>query len=92
MTKRVRYRKIFEAIYIGTDVDIKVVHSFRVGGVTYYAGLIFKKGMTAGGFAPHDWNTLDLEVEMDGDIWEIKGVYPVDTNESWTAFTNANAP
>jgi len=47
----------------------------RVGGVTFGTGVRFTRGVAVGGIDFTQFIGRDLEVETDGDILIIKGIY-----------------
>lgn len=69
---RINFNSIFEQRPDGTLTPLQRI---RVGGVELSPGVIFSKGVAFGGIDFTQFINHDLEVETDGEILVVKGIY-----------------
>ncbi len=69
-------RITFDSVFIkNPDGSLKPKQRIRVGGVELGPGVSFRKGVAFGGIDFTEFIHRDLEVETDGEILVIKGIY-----------------
>ena len=70
-------RVSFDTIFIrNSDGSIEPRQRIRVGGVTFGPGVRFGRGVSFGGVDFFQFLGQDFEIDTDGDIAVIKGIYP----------------
>lgn len=66
----------FNTVFLqNTDGSLEPIQRIRVGGVELGPGARFSRGVTFGGIDFAQFIGRDLEVETDGEVLVIKGIY-----------------
>ena len=69
---RLNFNSIFNS---NTDGSIEPRQRIRVGGVTFEPGVRFNQGVVIAGVDFSQFRDRDFEVDVDGDVIVIKGVF-----------------
>ncbi len=68
-------RVTFDSVFQRQDSGFTPRQRVRVGGVEIGTGVVFRAGVSFGGVDFSQIEGKDLDVETDGDVFIIKGVY-----------------
>lgn len=71
--KRVGFWQVFK---INPDGSLEPLRRVRIGGVEFGLGVRFTRGVSFSGIDLFQFIGNDLEIEVQGEIVIIKGVYP----------------
>ena len=69
-------RKRFEEIFRQyPDLSIEPIHPVKIGGVQFGPGARFGRGVLLSGFDLTKYTGREFEVDEEGAVWKLKGVY-----------------
>jgi len=68
-------KTFYEVFKINPDNSLEPLRRVKIGGVEFGPGVKFSGGVRFGGIDFTKYIGRDLEIEVEGDLWVITGIY-----------------
>lgn len=68
-------KAFYDIFFYHPDGSLEPIHQIQIGGVQFGPGVRFGKGVAFSGIDLSNYLGKDFEVEIEGGVWKLIGVY-----------------